>query len=348
MSSKQSNSDATPESDGIASSRQTRRRLASAAFLVFAVVVAALLVPIPFMGRASSALGDLVHAPLFGSLALASLWAWQRLVPIHYSSSDRAVHPWRRLFARGLVVWVTLSLFGLTMEILQGGSGRSMSRHDAIANSLGIAAAISGYAAIALRKQRQFRIAAAFVSVAVLILAAAWYRPVTMLADCGMMPSQFPLLGSFESPAEMTRWHFRHADWKLNDRDATLGQHAVEVVFTADDYPAFTLVDSVPDWSGYDVLELDATLDASYPSENVLMLIKIIDHSHIASHSGILQKAVKLRRGQSQRIRMTLADWPTPAGGIPMDWEHIIFLDIGLVRPRFPAAIRFDRLILTN
>ncbi|MEO1527061.1 MAG: hypothetical protein AAFX06_16605, partial [Planctomycetota bacterium] len=63
-------------------------RLLLAAITVLVVVVAALLVPVPYKGRSASTLGDLVHAPLFGSLGLATLWAWKQLSPIQRFDSE--------------------------------------------------------------------------------------------------------------------------------------------------------------------------------------------------------------------------------------------------------------------
>lgn len=348
MSSKQLPRTGNSKTEPLAATRHTHRRFALAAVAVIAVVVTALLVPIPLMGRASSAIGDLVHAPLFGSLAFATLWAWQRLDPLPNSASTSTPHQGRRLLIRGVVVWISLSLFGLGMEFLQGSMGRSLSRHDAIANSLGIAAAVFGYAAIGFRAGGRLRTASGFAVVAFVILAVAWYRPVAMLSDVARMPSEFPLLASFESSTELTRWHFRGAVGVLVQRDVAYGQQAVEVTFAAEQFPAITLIDTVPNWSGYDFLELDARLDANHPAESEMMLIKIIDATQAESESGAFQFPVKLIRGRPQRIRVPLVD---SAGGwneVAMDWTKIRFVDIGLVEPSDSVVIRFDRLILTN
>ena len=52
------------------------------AIAVMALVIVALLFPIPFEGPAATADGDVVHAPLFAGLALGWLWGWPRIGPL--------------------------------------------------------------------------------------------------------------------------------------------------------------------------------------------------------------------------------------------------------------------------
>ncbi|MEO1617822.1 MAG: hypothetical protein AAFV88_18360, partial [Planctomycetota bacterium] len=156
------------------------RRVVPVAILVIAGVIFALLVPMPVHGRVATAIGDLAHAPLFGSLALAWLWTWGRLRPLDRHNvadgqppQERPVHQGRRLVFRGVCVWIVLSTFGVCMEVVQSGVGRSMSRHDAIANSLGIAAAIAAYVATWFWLHRRRRSAAVFFLAAAVILTIA-------------------------------------------------------------------------------------------------------------------------------------------------------------------------------
>jgi hypothetical protein len=316
--------------------------------LIVSAVVAALAIPLPIFGRTYGAIGDLVHAPLFGSLALAALWLWQHLAPLAGTETSPDNLQGRRLIARGWIVWFGLSLFGLAMERLQDHVGRSMSLHDAIANSLGAAAAVVGYTAVWFSTHRRFRFASLFAFLAVLIMAVAWFRPMVLLADVVRMPSQFPLLASFESPTEVTRWLFRRSDGRLVDRDVTNGDRAIEVTFHKTEYPAFTLVEMVPDWSGYDYLEFDATLDSRNPSLDVTMLIKIIDQAHYIDHTGAFRHRLPLRRGEAKRVRIPISETKPGSSVDPLDREHVVFVDLGLRNPSSEVTIRFDRMVLTN
>src|SRR6056297_892652 len=149
--------DETPESSTNRSQPGSQNDSAANWFLLAAailgLVVMGLLFPMPFHGRTATAVGDLVHAPLFGSLALGWLWGWQCLRPLEPRAASPSTPPatgplLRGLLVRGLLVWIALSGFGAVMEVAQDGMGRSMSRHDAIANALGALAAISGYTGI--------------------------------------------------------------------------------------------------------------------------------------------------------------------------------------------------------
>lgn len=323
--------------------------------VVLATVFSALLLPVPFAGRAATALGDLVHAPLFGSLAIAWLLVWQRLDPLNRVFDGPRIHQGRRLVSRGIIIWISLSLFGLGMEFLQRGTGRSASVHDAIANSLGVAAAIAGYSAVWFASRHRNRAAWSFASVAVMILALAWWRPVVLLADVIAMPKQFPLLASFESPAELTRWYMRKCTGKRVRTDATDGRYALEVDYEAVDFPAITLIEMVSDWSDYSALELDAilldeTADGSQSTASVPLLIQIIiqsDGTRLA-----YKESVMLLPGQPRHIRLALADFTIRLASTDLadeiDVRQVMFLDIGPLNPGSATRFRFDRLTLVR
>ena len=338
---------ALPIEAEIASSKhRNHRRFAVGLVAVVTAVFFALLLPVPFHGRAATALGDLVHAPLFGSLAFAWLWMWQRIHPMEGKGPDSAIRQGRRLLSRGLTVWIALTLFGLGMEILQSGMGRTASRHDAVANSLGIAAAIAGYTAIWFVNHGRKQVATLFGFVAALILASAWSRPASLLADVVLMPRQFPLLASFESTPELTRWYMRQVKSRLVQRDATDGQFALEVDFLAEDYPAITMVDLVSDWTGHHALEIDVTLDSDHPAPTASLMIRIIDEAHRYDHDGTFRKLVTLTRGRSERIQISLEELSIGRDGSPIDLTEVILVDLAMIAPKSPAKIRFDRLKL--
>ncbi|MCO8121042.1 hypothetical protein NHH03_04775 [Stieleria sp. TO1_6] len=319
-------------------------RVAWSAVLVLVVVFIALLTPIPFMGRVTTAIGDLVHAPLFGSLALASLWAWSALVDKRHGSGS--VQSVRTIFGRGIVVWSTLSVFGLFMEWLQSGMGRSASWHDALANALGIAAAVCAYSAVAIATTARPLAARCLGLLAVTLFSIAWYPPVELLADVVQMHRRFPLLGSFESEIELTRWYSRRATGRISSLNATEGDHSYEIQFQPNGYPAVSLVDLVQNWTGYTALEVDASLAADSSAETVTLLIQVIDKAHRQDYSGTLKKRVRLSRGQSRRIRISLTAAADQTTAPNLDLTQITFVDFTLEKPAAPTTLRLDRLIL--
>ncbi|MCA9138331.1 MAG: hypothetical protein KDB00_16285 [Planctomycetales bacterium] len=328
-----------------------RRRVVVGLLVVLVTVFGALLLPVPFEGRMATGLGDLVHAPLFGSLALAWLFVWQRLAPLDNTSSNdvghgQRIHQGRRLVARGAVVWISLSVFGVGMEFLQSGTGRSASRHDAIANSLGIAAAIAGYTAVWFLSQRRTRSAWGFGMLALAILAFAWWRPMMLLVDVVRMQKQFPVLASFESSEELTRWYMGTAEGILVHTDATDGEYAFQVDYQRATSPAITLIDMVPDWSEYSALEFDVAVDATNPNPMLTLLIRIIDEPH--NGTGAFLHTVELPGGQRRHIRIPFAEFTAQNEGDSIDFHRMMFVDIGPLQPGAPTRIRFDRIALSK
>ena len=153
----------------------SRRRLVAAMLLVSTVIVFGMLAPIPSFGRLTVAIGDLMHAPLFGSMTLLTL-----LLLDH-------AHPRQRagiILLRMIVVITLVFGFGLLMEFNQLMVGRHAALHDVVANGLGIVAASLWYGARTLVRQRDHHrpIAGVMLAGAGLLLIIASWQPMMLLA----------------------------------------------------------------------------------------------------------------------------------------------------------------------
>lgn len=331
------------------------RRIAVGVALVVVAVMGALLVPVPFSGRSATALGDLVHAPLFGSLAVAWLWIWERLRPVPIQTADQPTGRLMQQFAiRGLVVWLCLSSFGVAMEFLQSRTGRSGSPHDAIANALGVAAAFFAY--LAWRFQEQKSRTFVFGLAAALIILVAWWRPVAILRDMLVMPRQLPLLASFESSAEMTRWAFGGARVNRVSDDRSHGRYALEVEFPGSEsaaegadgqtHSAITLTDFVGAWSEYSAIEIDVLLEPVADESRQFVLIKVIDR-----HQGdyrVFSARSAILPGQWRRIRIPFSDLRPQQPGTTLQRDAVSYVDIGWRTGQPPTRFRLDRLTLAR
>ncbi|MEM6471493.1 MAG: hypothetical protein AAF802_18165 [Planctomycetota bacterium] len=330
------------------------KRLIIGVFVVISGVVTALIAPMPYHGRAATAVGDLAHAPLFGSLALAWLWTWGRIKPVGIQATGTAstegsspqvgmpaplIHQGRRLLFRGLCVWFVLSSFGVCMEFIQSGVGRSMSRHDAIANSLGIAAAIAAYLAAWFFLHRRRRTAMLFFAMALTILISAWVKPARLLSDVISMHRRFPLLATFESEEEMTRWYTARVRFRRVREDATEGDWALEVDFRTNKRPVVTMYETVPNWNAYDTIEVDVTIPANHIREREEFFIAVID----ANRKHAFTEKATAPRGETTRLRFAIPQ----AGGVLKD-RVIQFFDLGLTRCTTPTRVRFDNVRLTR
>ncbi|OYP34755.1 hypothetical protein [Rhodopirellula sp. MGV] len=305
---------------------------------ILAAVILALLVPIPLHGRTASALGDLVHAPLFGSLAFAWITFWQRRISLaQQPSADGS-----KLIFRTAVVWITLSSFGVVMELAQWKMGRSMALHDAIANSLGVAAALAIFHGIQLRRsQRNGAAKTAFVG-GLLLLAAAWVHPAIDLSDDLAIMYQFPLLASFETETELSRWYRRDCELVLSSEHVTAGEHSGQVTFRRSHFPAVTLIELVHDWRQYSELQLDLLLDPDTAIDQVTAVLKIVDQSGQFGEAKFVQN---LSPGQPFRwtINKQQLDALEENG---LNRSQIRFIDLGLVDPPVDVKIWIDNVRL--
>ena len=324
----------------------TRSSLIRSAIAIFSLVVVALLVPLPFGGRASTALGDLVHAPLFGALVFAALVAWQRFKAIK-ESADQVDTSWRSLMLRAAIAGTTLVLFGITMEFAQMQSGRSGSMHDVVANTLGILAGIMVYFAFQAWKRRNRALSGGLLTFALAVWGFAWSAPAALLADVIRMPNEFPLLASFESKTEMTRWYFRDNSIVRVHENVTDGEWAAQVHLTDRRFPAITLVDLVADWSEFRQLEIDVTLVNGHSSDLATGFVKLIDEPHQGRSGNRFIETFPLSAGQTTRIQVDLAELNDRYGG-ELDTAQMVFVDVGVSKEDTGATIRVDRMTLSK
>ncbi|WP_168566780.1 VanZ family protein [Crateriforma spongiae] len=312
-------------------------RAITVGLLVVIAVVGLLLMPVPMDSRASSALGDLVHAPLFGGLALGTLVFLGRLWPIH----DRSQHVWIRL----LIVATAWFLFGATMEVVQQWAGRTGRLHDALANGWGIVAGCSLY--VLLRQwnhpnRRRWMVGCLGLSVFAMFLA--WKDPVAELLDFARVRTQFPLLASFESPRGLARWHCDDCRVEHSTRGVTDGQQSMKVVFSVSPHPAATLIDVPTDWSGFDTLELDVLVDDESASESFDFVLKVIDQHHADYHADTFRRTWRLTRGQQTHLVIHRDEVIAGPDDRDLDASRIKFLSLQVLQPDQPTVLYVDRI----
>jgi hypothetical protein len=322
-------------------SRVYNVRLILSAVTILILVVMGLLMRVPFTGRTAHALGDLVHAPLFGGMTLGALCLLERFRPARGAVASLSV--------RCLSVSAIVFAFGIAIELAQHRLGRFATVHDAVANGLGIVAASLVYVALDLRRYRPERrsVSRAFLASAGFLLAIAWWSPVMMLRDVVAVRYDFPLLASFESDAEFGRFSFRECKGQLTRRDATDGTYAMEITFQSASHPGATMFDLQPDWSAMKTLEMDVTLDASYTGDSVRFMVKVIDELHRTDHSDTYRGEWALKPDQPQHIRITREEVVDGPDTRQLDLSKIKFVDLLVLEPGETTKIRVDAMRLT-
>lgn len=315
------------------------RPLLLAAAGVVGFVLFAMFVPIPFKGRVAVAVGDLVHAPLFGTATFCFLLILQRLKPLKFSS---------QLVRRTVVVAAVLIVFGFGMEVAQRQMGRTPSIHDAIANALGITAASLCFLSLMSWRSGNRRrwIHVSVLIVAVGLLITAWLRPMRMLNDYVQRERAFPLLSSFESDVELSRWYFRSCDRSLSDEVLSDGASSVEITSKDDEYSGITLIEMRNDWSAANSLDLDAQLLEEPNGEPVELMVRVVDHNHYYNHLQPRDERWTLAPGEPKSITLSF-DHLAENASVKTDLTQILYLDIWMVGPKPGTKLLIDNVHLT-
>ena len=312
--------------------------VATLAIAVVASAITALLVPLPFPGRLADIIGDMVHAPLFGGLALGVLFLLDYFFPRGPESS---------LLKRSALVLLGLFSVGAVIEWCQSMFGRTAALHDAFSNGLGVLAATLAYAWWTTRRDqnggpipRRVLLAGCFAAVTV-----SWWTPLTSLADMIAVRIQFPLLVSFETRSEVKRFFFRECAGKRVKQDATDGKYALQITFQPTEYPGATLIDLQRDWSEMRTLQLDVVLDQGYSQESVEFMVKIHDRPH-HRHEDTYRNVWRLRPGQPRHLVMTRDEILSGPDSRQLDLSRIMFVDLMVLAPGEKTRIRVDALRL--
>lgn len=262
-----------------------------------------LLVPLPLEGRLGSAIGDLAHAPLFGGMSIAILLIWQRMRPLEANSPR---WPRRQWFFRIAQVGLFVFTGGILVEFAQMLTGRKAALHDVIANGLGILAASMICIALLNRKYDPSRrwLTVGSLAIAVVLIGIAIRRPIAIIRDVIAVQTAYPTINAFESPWDLTRWHFDDSSVELVETNVTEGRRAMRWFIHDAKHPAITLLETVTDWSDAASLELDVTLAPDYPTKATLF-VKVIDYGHADYHKDVCRKEFQLTPGQTQHLSIS-------------------------------------------
>ena len=313
----------------------TGRSLFWPALIGFGFVVLGLLIPIPFHGREAAAIGDLAHAPLFGSVTLAVLFLWHRVSPLHSFG--------RQWLGRIALVALCVFIAGILAEFGQMLTGRSPARHDVVANGMGVIAAVLICIALLNRKYQRHGPALTrltFLS-AIIVVATAWSIPMRILYDVVSVQTSFPLISSFESSLEPTRWYLDDSSISFVDEHVTDGERAMRWMVEDAEHPAVTLLELPQDWSNAQTFELDVTLSPEFQGEATLF-IKVMDQDHADYHEDVCRKEFRLLPGQSRHLTIDRNEMIHGPDTRELDLSRIKFVSLMCYRPGQSTWIDVD------
>lgn len=303
----------------------------SVCYLLFSVF--ALLMPLPVHGRVWFRIADLLHIPAFGVLNFLVL-----LIVRQHS-----VSPWRMPI---LVTALTITLSGL-LEIAQGLLSRYASLDDLFRNALGAIASLLIFKSLEYRQSDHKRLGRVLIVAAFAVVVIATIPPTASIVDVYRQTTQFPVLASFSSRAELQRWWVSSARMKRKPIKWLDGTFALQVEYFPGKFPDIQLQELQRDWTQYRTLATELTHSPDSPSETVVIQLRIADHLTRGDWEHALSDRIELKRGESIDWRFNFkAAQETLEGKDRIRLENIIYLEFMAVELEKQATVQFGKIRL--
>jgi len=290
---------------------------ASAALSLFLFIL--LLVPwnINDAGRMIRAWWDFFHAPAF--MVITFLW----MSCAHLMATSAAGKNWP------VPVLVTAVFL---VEFLQRFTGREQSVADI---AYGWSGCAMGYILFYLAQpSSRYRMCAGLVWFS--ILAASIAYPVRIWLGDQRVLKQFPVLSTFDSSLEITRW-------TINGCDIKTGKDGWEITINHEaEYPGIFLQDRVSNWSSMTSLCVNVTLEGNQVLE---MWVRVDDLPDNPSYFNRFQKPVMLQPGLNS-VRLDRRVLEVTTGGRRMNLGEIHAFGVFFSRQDAGRVIRLTRIEL--
>jgi hypothetical protein len=269
--------------------------------------------PDPGVSRASAAIHDFAHAPIFGCVALLIV-SWLRGQPAMQS------WPVSKQYA---VAFLTAVLLGAATEIAQKYAGRDASWVDLRSDALG-AAAFCGLFTMLDRRIASSTTRTIGVLTAVALLA--WHSvPFVQVTLAYVHRSQdFPsLIDARDSRPDDFASPFR-SEGEYRQLPTAFAQsgseRALRLRFGAQDWVGLDLDEPYPDWSGYRTMKLDLT----NPNDTTLqMVIRVHDRTHNWQFDDRFNRSFTLAPRSRKTYEVALADIARAPLARRLDLQHI-------------------------
>lgn len=284
----------------------SRRLLLLAVFL--AVAAALLFIPLPIPPTAAGrTIENAGHTPLFMLLTLGVLVILRDDFMMHSG----------RLYALSGFIGVAA---GFVTEVIQKPLRRDASWEDVIADALGVLLALALFAAFDRRSafSRRTRVAS---FAAALICLAIYLEPLVQMGRAYLhRDGQFPVLADFRSSNEL----FWVVGYGVN-RDIV--RDALDIEFSADDFPGVSFHEPSPDWSAFRTLAIDVENPDADP---LFLMVRVHDRGHGRYFNDRFNRRFDLAGRERRTIRIPLEDIRNGPRGRLMNMAHIS--DITLFR----------------
>ena len=118
----------------------------------------------------------------------------------------------------------------------------------------------------------------------------------------------------------------------------------MEVTYLPGSCPAATLVELEKDWSEMTSLEVDVTLDESYPQEGLQLMVQVIDGAHSTADADTYRGEWTLAPGKPKHIVISRDAIVTGPDDREIDLSSIRFVDLMVLNPEVITKLRVDNL----
>ncbi len=250
---------------------------------------------------------DFGHAPLFGVIALALLGV------------TRARWPGSPVRQYGFAAAAAAAL-GVLTELAQVPVGRDASWGDFSRNILGIAIALTAFAALdrRLASPRAARVLLLLIAIAGLAWVVA---PVIEVVQAYRYRTAiFPELADFSRG--------RDSFWSRGSgARRTFENGALRVDFVSEPFPGVAWFEPHPDWRGHDSL----IVDVENPNDSPMQLtLRVHDRAHSWEFADRFNRNIRLAPHERRLVRVPLNEIMQAPSGRDMDMGHIA--DVSLYR----------------
>lgn len=186
------------------------------------------------------------------------------LLILHYVPMPR----WQHWLVFSLVIF----LVGGTIELIQGVTGRNQSWSDVLSNLAG------AWLALFWSQKKSLGVGLGRVLALVALSPALWKLMMAASASWAMY-TQFPMLNSFETRAELHQLHFSNTVVKIaqSNKYPLDGRHSLAVTLQPARYSGMRMSLPVSDWSGYRQLSMGFFNPAQMP---LVLTLRISDRQH--------------------------------------------------------------------
>jgi len=266
------------------------------------------------------------HFFLFGSVALVCLWVLNQGKGL----SEKYTIGY-------LKAWAATSVLGVTTELIQAlTSYRHCRLTDMFTDALGAAVfLLFTYSSQSKSLFIHFKTVRNVLLILIMIRIHYFF---ILLIDTWNMETGFPVLSSFETPFEMSRYSNQHDTLIRSKLHATEGEYSLETDLKPGLYPGISMNYLHNDWIGYTYLSFDVFLEGTTPLD---LTIRINDRKHNNEYRDRFNRRLQIVPGNNH-ISLRLNEVKIAPHRRVMDMADITNICIFSYKLKAPRTIYFD------